>query len=64
MKTNDKGEPAWRVSWQEKTATNRWTRHELVEYADTQSKAVNQALAKIRQSNPNGQILACNRLML
>lgn len=52
--------PAWRVVWTEKTATGRWLRHERLEYAETQSRAANQALAKIRQASPGGCIVSCN----
>lgn len=61
-KTSDA--PAWRVIWQERTPSGRYFQRERLEYAESQSLAVNQALAKIRQSNPAGVIVRCERVLL
>jgi len=64
METEKEGAPAWRVVWQEKTAAGRYLQHETVEYAESQSRAVNQALAKLRQHCPYGEIVSAQRYLL
>jgi hypothetical protein len=56
--------PAWRIVWQERLPTGRYVQHQAVEYAETQARAANAALAKIRRSCPKGELLACDILLI
>lgn len=58
------GEPhAYRIVWREKTPSGRWIEHSRVEYADTQERAANAALAKIRRDTPGGVLVSAERLL-
>lgn len=55
---------AWRIVWfdRERFGGGRYSYRERVEYAESESLAVNQALAKIRHDYPAGCVVSCHRL--
>lgn len=58
--TSETAEQAYRITWSDRTPVGRWTMHQLVQYARSESLAVNQALAKIRHDYPHGVVVACD----
>jgi len=53
-------EQAYRITWSHGDfARGRWVVCQMVQYARSESLAVNQALAKIRFDYPNGVVTAC-----
>jgi len=53
---------AWRVTWTMRTPLGLWEYHQRIEYAESKSLAVNQALAKIRRDYPHGLVAACEEI--
>lgn len=53
------GYAGYRVVWMIKAEGGRWIQRERIEYAKSQSLAVNQALAKVRRDYPDAVVTGC-----